>query len=45
MHRIRVKGLRIIEDALEDEEVKPEHRPCHNRDFVPVLTRTMERRI
>ena len=24
MHRIRVKGLRIIEDALEDEEVKPE---------------------
>ena len=24
MHRIRVKGLRIIEDALEDEECKPE---------------------
>ena len=24
MHRIRVKGLRIIEDALEDEDVKPE---------------------
>ena len=24
MHRIRVKGLRIIEDALDDEEVKPE---------------------
>jgi len=24
MHRIRAKGLRIIEDALDDEEVKPE---------------------
>jgi hypothetical protein len=22
-----------------------EHRPRHNRDFVPALTRTMERRI
>ena len=24
MHRIRLKGLRLIEDALEDEECKPE---------------------
>ena len=24
MHRIRVKGLRLIEDALEDDECKPE---------------------